>query len=156
MYSVLMSLPSCPVTWQANFSSTGPIANGPVATDRFLRLTFLSLQAASPVPCQASLSLFHQPRSSTLLSHGSPCSSHPMQAAGSSAGKTLSTHVKLQLLPKSIPMASCCAEEMLISSSPPVLDSVQAPLAPLHFLMKKADWAGGGHIYNSYTYVHTY
>jgi hypothetical protein len=26
----------------------------------------------------------------------------------------------LQLLPKSIPMASCCAEEMLTSSSPPV------------------------------------
>jgi hypothetical protein len=34
----------------------------------------------------------------------------------SSADAFSSTHVKLQLLPKSIPMASCCAEEMLIAN----------------------------------------
>jgi hypothetical protein len=33
-----------------------------------------------------------------------------------------STHVKLQPMPKFIPMASCCAEEMLIAISPPFLD----------------------------------
>ena len=37
---------------------------------------------------------------------------------------SFSTHVKLQLLPKFIPMASCCAEEMLIAKSPPILDYV--------------------------------
>ena len=142
MYSVLMSLHACPVTWQANFFSTGPLPIGPVATDRFPRLTFPTSQAALPshalFQLRCSISLKTPPAVDRLALY-------PLQAADHRQ-ETFSTHVKLQLLPKSIPMASCCAEEMLISLSPSVLDYVQIPPTPQHLSMKKADWAGGGHI----------
>jgi farnesyl-diphosphate farnesyltransferase len=76
-----VSSSSCPVIWQANFLSTGPLSTGPVATDRFLRLTFLSFQTASPIQVYA---LFH----TTSLSHQllpKPWLAlpfHSMQAAG--------------------------------------------------------------------------
>lgn len=65
----------------------------------------------------------------------------------------LSTHVKLQLLPKSIPMASCCAEEMLISSSPPFLEHCSiSPLAPLPGLSFWGELAGEGGLDGRRTY----
>jgi hypothetical protein len=55
-----------------------------------------------------------------------------------------STHVKLQPMPKSILMASCCAEEMLIATSPPFLDYLFiSPLAPPPRLFREFDGEGG-------------
>lgn len=121
MYSVLMSLPTCPVSGRQT-SSTRSCCQTGLATDHLPPASPfpISKQPHQVMPCPspavstASRKNFPQPWLALLLFS-------PIASADHEPGNRLpSTHVKLQLLPKSIPMASCCAEEMLISSSPPV------------------------------------
>ena len=141
MYSVLMSLPACPVIWQANFFRQGHYQQALLQLTEFPASPFSLLKQPHQVmPCFSfAVQSASNPPSSAMVS---PRTLLLLQAADHKAGEPFSTHVKLQLLPKSIPMASCCAEEMLISSSPSVLDYVQTPPTPLHLFDEEGGLGG--------------
>lgn len=61
-------------------------------------------------------------RRGSPLSYQPSRDGHPHTTQSSLDDQRLSTHVKLQLLPQTIPMASCCAEDVLKATDLPSRD----------------------------------
>ena len=123
------------------------VTNDDRATDTLPRLTFPTFQIQlSRALCLAT----KQGKVRTRLSFSASPHMSTQEPRSAFAHRELwdseslfSTHVKLQLLPQFILMASCCAEEMLIATSPPFLDTVHLATRASARLLREFSGEGG-------------